>query len=148
MPRVFSNRCASFLHMWWKRIASVIPFSHTNASYHKVVWFPSQNVYNLLRKPFSLVFSMQRTTSPEASTYSKSLCVWLFLRIRGIRNLNGNISAGAWLIALGLGRWKSAFKHLSGYTASTQHCCKCIITEVLYMSKIHYSQIGIALQNC
>lgn len=73
---------ADVLHffMCGERTASVILFSHTNASYHKLDCFQSQNVNNLFCTLFSLVCSMQRTISPEASSYSKSLCIWLFLR--------------------------------------------------------------------
>lgn len=125
-----------------ERTTSAVPFSRTQVSYHKLVCFQSQVANNLFSTLFSLVFSVQRSISPEASTYSNSVCLWLLLRELG-RYKMGKFQ----LVALGLGRGKESFKHLSGYTASTQHCCKYIISEVPYTSKILISWTGIALQN-
>lgn len=93
---------------------------------------------------FSLVFSLQRAVSPEPSTPSQELLhLTVSKRITQIQNVKGNISAGACLAALWLGK-KVMFEHLGGCTASTQHCCKYFTTEVVYTSKIYCSKIGVA----
>lgn len=124
--------------MWRKRTASVTPLSHTKASYHPVC-FQSPNINPLFCMLLPLVFSIQRTIASKASPYSKSLCICVSNRTRQIWNSNGKTSIGAWLISSGLAKGKSSFKHLSHYTASTQHCGK-------YTIKIPFSQMSRAFK--